>query len=999
MAESAGPRQTLCFRNVSIHSRGDTSNGTLYLERHHLRFKYYSNTRKAANAAVKAERIVSTSHSAQSTPTISAESSTLIDASAGSARNAKSGEAHVNGVSSVADNTKTSHTVTDADARQRPETNAQRPKESWIAYSLINSCILRPSHSVGQTSQNSAPPGEADTHKENDLFPPVFGTSSSYGRPSSDSTRAASYASSPRPASPSGHDAGAASAHESGRQPAIRVGRKDFSMMAIHFHSTGSAHSPDDAARQVFYELRNRCCVDKLQDLHAFYFHPPKEEVVAARGIEYDARREFARMGISGKAAEGPGSAWRLSEINQDYSYSATYPSVLCVPQTVSDNTLKYGGEFRSRCRIPSLTYLHSNGGSISRSSQPLVGIQNKRNIQDERLVSAIFSSHTPPIASPEDSPPQAPSLASPSTTTLVSSSSDPAALEREVPSLPISHSDTALNENVGEQAMPNRKKIYGSTRRNLIIDARPKVNAHANRVMGGGIEDVAHYKGSGDVVVERVFLDIENIHTMRSSLDVVIKSFANSDYIDMKPDPELLRKSAWLSHIAGMLDGAEMVARVVGLGGSHVLIHCSDGWDRTAQVAALTQIMLDPHYRTLEGFISLVQKDFLSYGHKFRDRDGIEGSEKWFDIENERVLPSRNRENNNSDNTGLNAIGAKAISGAKNWIEKRGGNLFRQQNSSSSSLADQSPSRPSSPPPNSMLHSSPKSSSKEEKEHRMSEKEVSPMFHQFLDATYQLLHQNPNAFEFNERFLRRLFYHTYACQYGEFLFNTERERNRHMPKLGSVWGHFLSRKQEFVNPDFVATVEDPLLFPRKGADREVHVRWWSALFGRKDEEMNLPRALAPANPPAITPNLGSAVSFDSRADPGAVEDGESVTASGGLRQSKSTQSLSAGNEGLADDFASLSTRSNDMKVHAATGSISRKREAGFEILEKREGASQPALEADEEVVVEKQPQVEPMLMEYDGDPLGVTSSTATSAKSGGLDFAAFASQNAYRDK
>ncbi len=34
------------------------------------------------------------------------------------------------------------------------------------------------------------------------------------------------------------------------------------------------------------------------------------------------------------------------------------------------------------------------------------------------------------------------------------------------------------------------------------------------------------------------------------------------------------------------------------------VLIHCSDGWDRTAQTCALTCLLLDPYYRTLHGFM-----------------------------------------------------------------------------------------------------------------------------------------------------------------------------------------------------------------------------------------------------------------------------------------------------------------------------------------------------------------------------------------------------------
>ncbi len=32
---------------------------------------------------------------------------------------------------------------------------------------------------------------------------------------------------------------------------------------------------------------------------------------------------------------------------------------------------------------------------------------------------------------------------------------------------------------------------------------------------------------------------------------------------------------------------------------GRPVLVHCSDGWDRTPQLVALTELMLDSFYRT----------------------------------------------------------------------------------------------------------------------------------------------------------------------------------------------------------------------------------------------------------------------------------------------------------------------------------------------------------------------------------------------------------------
>lgn len=62
------------------------------------------------------------------------------------------------------------------------------------------------------------------------------------------------------------------------------------------------------------------------------------------------------------------------------------------------------------------------------------------------------------------------------------------------------------------------------------------------------------------------------------------------------------LESSGWLRHIKSILDTSWFIAQALEEGIS-VVVHCSDGWDRTAQVCSLASLLLDPYYRTITGF------------------------------------------------------------------------------------------------------------------------------------------------------------------------------------------------------------------------------------------------------------------------------------------------------------------------------------------------------------------------------------------------------------
>ena len=300
----------------------------------------------------------------------------------------------------------------------------------------------------------------------------------------------------------------------------------------------------------------------------------------------YDAIKEYERMGItagSGANSTWHGKRWRVSRANESYALCTTYPKILIVPRSQTDQQLADAAPFRSRQRLPALCFLHpETGAPLLRCSQPFVGLRGKRSEADELLVSTA-----------------------------------------------------------------------GVT---LIVDCRPKKSAMANMAAGKGYENVSqHYSQC-----QLCFCDIENIHSVRKAHNGMCEMFLESEskniYIPFDEDESKnrtptrnrngsnsntssntsttntnenswlssLENTKWLKLVRMCLTSADQIARKLAEGGGEgVLVHCSDGWDRTAQVCSLAELLIDPYYRTIKGFAILVEKEWCSFGHQFARRTG----------------------------------------------------------------------------------------------------------------------------------------------------------------------------------------------------------------------------------------------------------------------------------------------------------------------------------------------------------------------------------------
>jgi myotubularin-related protein 1/2 len=297
----------------------------------------------------------------------------------------------------------------------------------------------------------------------------------------------------------------------------------------------------------------------------------------------FDALQEFSRQ--FGCLQPCP---WTMyTQINSTYQLSMSYPSVICGPSSLPEGSqetqrvLRQCASFRAEQRIIALTWSSGvDGASLWRSAQPKIGLQGNRNASDE-----LFLRQVAECAASSNS------------------------LRLDMPPKP---SREYIQKLTGQPEMGLTVEP-GNTLK--IMDMRPRASALANRTSGYGYENTSYYLGT-----TLQFCNISNIHSVRDSY-VKMSALCMSTNVQDQNWNSLIEDTKWLSQIRTIWAASWEAAFWVHVHRMPVLLHCSHGWDRTSQVAVLSQLLLDPFYRSRSGFATLVEKDFLSFGHPFHTR------------------------------------------------------------------------------------------------------------------------------------------------------------------------------------------------------------------------------------------------------------------------------------------------------------------------------------------------------------------------------------------
>ncbi|CAG8671869.1 16661_t:CDS:2, partial [Dentiscutata heterogama] len=288
--------------------------------------------------------------------------------------------------------------------------------------------------------------------------------------------------------------------------------------------------------------------------------------------------------------------SWCIASINEDFSVSPTYPQDFILPTQILKETLTNLNS--------SSTYSNLSNASIE--SQPTTSSQSTSESQSG---SAFFENLAKfrsrgrfPIICWKKGHNVLMRSGQPMVGFLGSRGLEDETLMREVLS-----------------TVDEEHQILAATM--ISKDARGYAAAFTNGCQGGGYENIENYPQNTTLQ----FLGLSNIHTIAASHSALLRAIATN-----ASSPNwfsLLKTTGWLDHVADLLRSAGGKEGVVGKlvdDDASVLVHCTDGWDRTTQLVSLAQIMVDPFYRTIKGLQVLIEKEWIAFGHPFRSRSDL---------------------------------------------------------------------------------------------------------------------------------------------------------------------------------------------------------------------------------------------------------------------------------------------------------------------------------------------------------------------------------------
>ncbi|XP_057364359.1 myotubularin-related protein 5 isoform X6 [Manis pentadactyla] len=359
----------------------------------------------------------------------------------------------------------------------------------------------------------------------------------------------------------------------------------------------------------------------------------PSDRMTMSGLVERACCRDYQRLGLgtlSSSLSRAKSEPFRVSPVNRMYAICRSYPGLLIVPQSVQDNALQRVSRCYRQNRFPVVCWrsgrskavllrsggLHGKGvvGLFKAQNAPSPGQSqaDSSSLEQEKYLQAVVSA-MPRYADAAGR------------NTLSGFSLAHMGSHGKWGSVRASGRSSGLSTDVGSR-LASRDMLGAPQANGTPPDPgflRPQ--RAALYIIG----DKAQLKGVRPDPLQQwelVPIEVFEARQVKASFKKLLKACVPG-CPTAEPGPasflRSLEDSEWLVQIHKLLQVSVLVVELLA-SGSSVLVSLEDGWDITTQyrqVVSLVQLLSDPFYRTLEGFRLLVEKEWLSFGHRFSHR------------------------------------------------------------------------------------------------------------------------------------------------------------------------------------------------------------------------------------------------------------------------------------------------------------------------------------------------------------------------------------------